>query len=129
MADTKVLVIDDDEDATAYITAILEGEHAVLSARDGEAGLKRALSERPDLIILDVQMPGKDGFTTFAELREHETTRDIPVVMVTGVGRKTGIKFSKTDMGDLLGVEPEAYVEKPVDPDLLRETVTSILTA
>jgi CheY-like chemotaxis protein len=128
MADRTILVIDDDEDSAEFVKAVLEaGETRVLSARDGEAGLALARKARPDLIVLDVQMPKMDGFTVLTELRQDAATKAIPVVMLTGVGEKTGVRFSKADVGDFIGLEPDAYVEKPVDPETLRSTLEDVL--
>jgi DNA-binding response OmpR family regulator len=127
-AQRKILVMDDEPDAVEFVKAVLEeAGYAVVSAPDGEAGLRAARDQKPDLIILDVQMPGKDGFTVFADLRADAGLRRVPVVMLTGVGERLGISFSAQDMGDYLGQEPDAYVEKPVDPQVLQDTVRDLL--
>lgn len=128
MAQRKILVVDDEEDTIEFVRAVLEEEGTeVLSARDGEAGLKAAKTEQPDLIILDVQMPKKDGFTVFVELKQDPATRDVPVLMLTGLGESSGLRLSKADVGDFIGVEPDGYVEKPVDPETLRSTVARLM--
>ena len=128
MADCKILIVDDNEDMIEIVRSAVERDGArILTARNGEAGLKLAREQLPNLIILDVQMPKKDGFATFAELRAEDATRGIPVIMLTAMGKSTGVHFSKAAMGDLLGVEPEAYVEKPVDPAKLSEIVDKVL--
>jgi len=128
MPDRKILVVEDEEDSMEFVRAVLEAEGTRLVwARDGGAGLKAARSERPDLIVLDVQMPKKDGFTVLVELKQDPDTQRIPVVMLTGVAERTGIRFSKTDLGNFIGVEPDAYVEKPVDPETLRSAVERLL--
>ncbi|MCK4283789.1 MAG: response regulator [Candidatus Brocadiae bacterium] len=128
MAQRRILVIDDEEDSREFVVAVLEEEGVeILTARDGESGLKLALEEQPDLIILDVQMPNKDGFTVFTELKQEEATKAIPVIMLTGMAETSGIRFSKSIMGDFIGVEPRAYVEKPVNPETLTATVEEIL--
>lgn len=128
MARKVILVVDDDQDALEFVTAILEEEGTeIVPARDGEAGLKAARARRPDLIILDVQMPKKDGFTLFSELRQDDATRGIPVIMLTGIGKRTGVRFTRSAVGDLLGEEPDAYIEKPVDPDALRSAARKLL--
>ena len=130
MPERKILVIEDEEDSAEFVRAVLEGDGtAVVRARDGEAGLKAARSERPDLIVLDVQMPKKDGFTVLVELRQDPETEGIPVVMLTGVAEATGVRFSKSDVGDYIGVEPDAYVEKPIDPATLSAVVARLLGA
>ena len=128
MAAKTVLIVEDDADAAAFATAVLEEEGlTTLHARNGEAGLEAARTEHPDLIVLDIQMPKKDGFTVFSELRDDEATKHIPVVMLTGTAQTTGVRFSKAAVGDLLGMEPDAYVEKPVDADVLCSTVKRLL--
>lgn len=125
----KILIVDDEPDAVAFARIALSelGEVTILSAGDGEAGLAKAAEEVPDLIVLDVQMPGKDGFQVFADLKRDAATADIPVIMLTGVGDKLGIRFSSEDMGEFVGREPNAYIEKPVDPTELQRTASDLL--
>ena len=130
MAKTRILLVDDEQDSIDFVTAVLEGEDVeFLTAHDGEAGMKMARAEKPDLIILDVQMPKKDGFTVFAELRHDEDLRNIPVIMLTGISEKTGVGFSESIMGDLIGHIPDGYVAKPVEPAVLQAIVHDILAA
>ncbi len=117
----KVLVVDDDQGVVAFVRASLKMEkYEVMSASDGLAGLLRACEELPDLIILDVYMPGEPGFYALRNLKSDSKTKDIPVIMLTGIGRRLGIVFSTQDFYDFLGFEPDAYLEKPVDPIFLR---------
>jgi CheY-like chemotaxis protein len=128
MAERKILIVDDEASCVEFVKAILEDDGTrVVSAADGDAVLKAAATERPDLILLDVQMPKKDGFAVFMELKEDEATKDIPIIMLTGVAEKTGLRFSKKEMGDYIGEEPQAYVEKPVDPEALKAAVAEVL--
>ena len=121
------LVVDDEPVARDFARAILESAGwKVIEAPDGQTARKMALEQKPQLILLDVQMPGESGFSVFAELRENQATASIPVIMVTGVTEKTGIKFSQKEMGEFIGKEPEAYLEKPVDPETLKSTVASV---
>ena len=127
-AKAKVLVVDDEPDAVEFVRAVMEeAGYQVVTASDGVEGLEKAAKEKPDLVLLDVQMPRKDGFVAFTEMRQDPQLKAIPVVMLTGVGERTGIRFSAEDMGDYLGEEPDAYVEKPVDPEVLQETVRKLL--
>ena len=124
----KILVVDDEPDAVEFVRAVMEeAGYDVADAANGVEGLAKARAERPDLIILDVQMPEKDGFSTFTDLRADADLKAVPVVMLTGVGQQTGVHFSARDMGEYLGSEPEAYVEKPIDPDVLQQTVAGLL--
>ena len=80
-----ILVIDDDAMNREVMEAFLEAEkYRVQVASDGEGGLQKALAHPPDLILLDVKMPGKSGYAICRELKTHPRTRSIPVVMVTG---------------------------------------------
>ena len=124
----KILVVDDEPDAVEGITAVLEaGGYSVSSASDGDAGIAAARAETPDLIILDIQMPGKSGFDTFNDLAQDDSTKRIPVCFLTAVTERTGIKFSADAIGEFYGAEPEGYIEKPVDPERLLSTVEKIL--
>lgn len=129
MSDEKrVLVVEDELDAIDIVEAALsEIGVTTLSAQDGNSGLEKAKEAKPDLIILDVHMPGKSGFEVFSALKEDAALKDTPVVMLTGVKEKTGLGFSAQDMGEYLGSEPEAYLEKPVDPVRLQNTVSRLL--
>ncbi len=124
----KVLLADDEADVHAFVEAALEDDvPQIIHAYDGQAALEMAAGEKPDLVILDVQMPEKNGFEVFAELRKGEQTKTIPVIMLTAVSERTGIPFSARDMGDYYGSEPDAYIDKPIEPGKLRETVRNLL--
>lgn len=124
----KVLIVDDEPDVLEFVKVALEGRgYEFVTAADGEEALAMARAEPPDLAILDVQMPKKDGFHLFADLRDDDATKTMPVIMLTGIAERTGIKFNAEDMGDYLGSEPEAYIEKPIDPGKLSETVARLL--
>ena len=131
MSDEKrVLIVEDELDAVDIIEAALsEIGVTTLSANDGDSGLEKAKETKPDLIILDVHMPGKSGFEVFSALKDDESLQDTPVVMLTGVREKTGLGFSAAEMGEYLGSEPQAYLEKPVDPVRLQNTVSRLLGA
>ena len=125
----KILIIDDEPDAIAFSEAMLSelGEFDIETAINGLEGLQKAEMIKPDLIILDIQMPVMNGFQVFKELKKNGATDSIPVIMLTGVGEKTGIGFSSEEMGDYLGETPQAYIVKPVEPEEFHKTVSSIL--
>ncbi len=126
----KVLVVDDESDARDFVRAILEPDGwEVSEAINGISGIEQARSLRPDLIILDVQMPDKDGFEVFNELSNDPDTKDIKVIMLTGVAERVGVRFSANDMGEFLGKEPDGYIEKPIDPQALKRVLSKVFPA
>ena len=131
MPDEKrvVLVADDEPDAREYVRRILEDDFRVVDVPDGARALEAAGSHPPALIILDLQMPNKDGLATLFELRQNPTTKSIPVVLLTAVGERTGVHFSADAIKEYMGEEPQAYIEKPVDAALLLETVRRLIGA
>ncbi len=124
----KVLVVDDDQSVVAFVSTALGPEkYEVVGVGDGLAGLSQARMEPPDLIILDVYMPRQPGFYTLRDLKDDHKTKNIPVIMLTGVGKRLGIAFSTQDIYDFLGIEPDIYLEKPVDPMYLRQVTDRLL--
>jgi CheY-like chemotaxis protein len=125
----KILIVDDEQDITDIIETVLSQLDGIstTSEHDGASGLEKAKELLPDLIILDVMMPEKNGFEVFGELKKSDTAKNIPVIMLTSVAEKTNINFSADDMEGYLGTPPEAYIEKPVEPAVLQKTVSNIL--
>ena len=124
----KVLLVDDDPDFVEAIKTVLESKYQVITAYNGDDGLKRVVEERPDLIILDVVMPGKDGFAVCKELKEnphYHFFSKIPVLLLTvfprGIG-KTNIPLSAG-----VSTEAEGYVQKPVNPEELLKQAEELL--
>jgi two-component system, cell cycle response regulator DivK len=85
----KVLIIEDNSaNMTLAVFLLQSAGHAVLSARDAEAGLTLARDEQPDLILMDIQLPGMDGLQATALLKQDDTTRAIPVIALTALAMK-----------------------------------------
>jgi two-component system, cell cycle response regulator DivK len=85
----KVLIIEDNPTNLTLATFLLQSVgHTVLSARDAEAGLTTARAERPDLILMDIQLPGMDGLEATAQLKRDEATSAIPVIALTAFAMK-----------------------------------------
>jgi twitching motility two-component system response regulator PilH len=102
-----VLVVDDALVDRQHLEGILAGAgHRVLIAESGEQGVARARKDRPDLILMDVNMPDLDGFAATRRLKADPDTRDIPVVFVTGKNQKADVAW-----GRMLGAR--AYIGKP----------------
>ncbi|MFC2007389.1 two-component system response regulator [Chloroflexota bacterium] len=127
MADKmKILLIDDDVDFVEATKIVLESEpYQVIVANEGEEGLKKAREENPDLIILDVIMPVKDGFTTAEQLKADPDLSKIPVLMLTSFAEKGGETSIPASRG--LTLEAEDYIEKPISPDDLLKRVENYL--
>ena len=117
----RILVVDDVEPNVRLLEAKLTLEYyEVLTAMDGARALEIAAAERPDIILLDVMMPGMDGFETCQRLKADPVTRHIPVVLVTALdGREDKIKG--------LGVGADDFVTKPIDDVILFARVKSLV--
>jgi len=124
----KILAVDDDRNMLILIDNILnKDKYELITAENGTSALEKAKGELPDLIILDVQLPEIDGFRVFKELKSNPQTKDIPVIMLTGISEKRGIHFSKEEMGAFYKVEPQHYLDKPIHPDKLRKIIEKII--
>ena len=94
----KVLIVDDDSFLSGIYSTKLDLEgFQVVTARDGEEGLKLAAEEKPAIILLDVLMPKLDGFETLKRLKIDAATKDIPVIMLTNLGQKEDIEQALQD--------------------------------
>jgi len=126
----KVLVVDDDPDVRLINTSIVEENgYTPLEASDGEEGLKMVKKERPDLILLDVLMPKQSGLRLYRELMTNKSFEKIPVVILSGIAKKTFLRSQKalTEFGGASVPEPEIYLEKPVETEDLADTIKKIL--
>jgi CheY-like chemotaxis protein len=124
----NIVIVDDEPDAIEFVRAVLAtvDDFNIIPAQDGEEGLQVIKKNNTDLVILDVMMPGQSGFDIFYLLRKDNTTKDIPVIMLTGVADKAGIRFFKEDMKKYYGHEPVDYIEKPLEPQRLIDTVKKV---
>jgi CheY-like chemotaxis protein len=123
-----VLVVDDDPEWLDFLSKAIGSHYPVLCATNGEDAVRRAQCACPDVIILDVMMAGgRDGFSTYAELQRDPRTRDIPVLMLSEVNRKTGLDFDAENMNRYLGKAPAAFLEKPISAERLLGEVEKVL--
>ena len=126
----KVLVVDDEPDTRHFVHAALEDDgYHLLDAPNGNVALQKVQDDRPDLIIMDVQMPKKDGLSTLYNLRQDPETKAIPVILLTGMAEKTGVRFSADSVEEYMGERPQAFLNKPVDPEQLRHIVRQLLAS
>jgi len=122
MSSWKILVVDDDQDILRIIRLYLQNKgYEVFSETSGQAGIDRAKSENPDLIILDAMMPGLDGIETMKLLREDETTKQIPIIMCTARNsRKEVVQAARMGVSD--------YIVKPFAGAVLLQKVAQVLS-
>ena len=119
----KILVVDDEADARSFICAVLEDNGAtLLEARDGDEALDVARRAKPDLITLDITMPGKDGGEVFEELRNDPALRDIPVCIISARPDLRRLIYQRTVP------PPDGYLDKPIDEKGLLLNVRKTLT-
>lgn len=119
---TKILVIDDEPDVVSYLSMFLSDEgFKVVTAPDGLRGLAAARVEKPDLITLDITMPGMSGIEVFTEMRRDPNLTDIPVIIVTGVaGVHKLLEYREVRT-------PEGFMQKPIDRDHLLATIHKLI--
>jgi len=128
MAETKrAVVIDDESDICSYIASILE-EHGfeTHTANEAVTGEKLIREDPPDLICLDLMMPGRSGIQLFIRLKKDESTMDIPLIMITGIKEKLNIDWGEIACG-LRKRKPDGFIEKPIDPVRLMRIVEDVL--
>jgi len=126
----KVLVVDDELDMRIFITTLLETSgYKPFSAEDGFQGLEIARQKKPALIILDVMMPKESGINMYRELKNDPELKDIPVIIVSALSKKTFFHSQKV-LDEYKGEEipePTAYIEKPPEPEELLEVIQDSL--
>ncbi len=117
----KILVIEDNEQNLYLVTFILEKNgYEVIAAVDGKKGISTAIAEKPDLILLDIQLPVMDGYTVINELKKDPATSVIPVVAVTSFAMP-GDREKAMSMGF------SGYLEKPINPDTFMSQIKQFL--
>lgn len=117
----RVLVADDDENIRELILVTLEDEgFEVFSAKDGNEAVAKAKQVKPDLVILDVMMPGKVGYQVCEEIRKDPATKKAYVIFLSARGTSVAETAGKDSGGD-------EFMVKPFDPKTLREKVKQIL--
>jgi two-component system alkaline phosphatase synthesis response regulator PhoP len=122
----KILLIDDDVDFVEATKIVLESKpYDVIVAYEGNEGLRKAREKKPDLIILDIIMPVKDGFTAAEEFKKDPELSKIPIVMLTSFAERGGETSIPTSRG--FSLEAEDYIDKPVSPEELLRRVEKYL--
>jgi DNA-binding response OmpR family regulator len=120
----KILIIDDEADLITYLTTFFnDNGFETISANNGKEGVQKAIEEKPDIITLDISMPEESGVRALRDLQENQVTKNIPVIIVTGVS---------TDFKRFIETRkqvhpPEGYFEKPIDRDKLLDRVKELI--
>ncbi|MBM2622655.1 response regulator [Actinoplanes sp. LDG1-06] len=123
LAEPTILVADDDEDVRELVTSkLVAAGYRVITADDGASALRQVVTEQPDMVILDVSMPGLDGLSVCYELHSSADTAQIPVLMMSGHSRQVDI-----DLGLTVGADD--YLVKPFNPADLVQRVRWLLMA
>ena len=114
---SKILYIEDNEQNLYLVSFILEKHgYVVCSAADGLEGIARATSEKPDMILLDIQLPGMDGYTVARRLRALPDMEATPIIAVTSYAMEG-------DREKALAAGCSGYIEKPINPDTFLQQI------
>jgi CheY-like chemotaxis protein len=118
----KILVVDDEPDFVTFLSTVLEDNGAeVHKAYTGDEALQMARSVKPDVLTLDITMPGKTGIEVFEELRGDNETADIPICIITGKPEMRKLIYDRAKR------PPEGYVDKPIGEDSILLNIRKIL--
>jgi CheY-like chemotaxis protein len=128
----KILIVDDELDMRIFLCNLLGScGYEPIDAGDIDEGMQKAAKEKPALIILDVTMPKESGIQMYRELKENEDLKEVPVVMVSTIDKKTFLFYQKLQRTsrDNRFPNPGAYLEKPLDADELIEIIGRLTTS
>lgn len=118
----RILVVDDEMDLRTYIATLLESNgYKVTVAENGEQGMDKVREKKPSLITMDIMMPKESGIKMYRDIKINEKFKDIPVVIISGLARKTFLHSQKVldKFKNQAVPEPDGYIEKPPEPEEL----------
>ncbi|MGA3115230.1 MAG: response regulator [Syntrophobacteraceae bacterium] len=122
-----VLIVDDDPDMVETVGMMLESKgYEVGKAYDGVEGEESIRKRRPDLVVLDVMMPRKNGYVLCSELKKSKETKEIPIILLTAVGE--AVPSTTYSHADGKATEAEDYIAKPVDAQELVESIERLVS-
>ncbi len=128
MTQRSAVVIDDEDDIVAFLTSILEeNDFVVRSANEASSGEDLIRESRPDVVLMDLMMPGRSGIQLFARLRADAALKDLPIIMVSGIKEQMNIDWAEISK-QMKARKPDAFVEKPIDPEGLVQVIESVLS-
>ena len=117
-----ILVVEDNPDNLMTVKALLQDTCSLVEAVDGPSGIQQARTHKPHLILLDISLPGLDGFQVLEEIRNEERLRHIPVIALTA-------RAMKGDREEILDRGFDGYITKPLDEGVLKKTIEDVLHA
>ncbi len=122
-----VLIVDDDPDMVETVGMMLESKgYEVGKAYDGVEGEESIRKRRPDLVVLDVMMPRKNGYVLCSELKKNKETKEIPIILLTAVGE--AVPSTTYTHADGKATAAEDYIAKPVDANVLVESIERLVS-
>ena len=116
----KIVVADDELYIRLLVKDILEADYVVLEASNGEEAVSITHTQKPDLVLMDILMPKLDGYTACYTIKTGELTKEIPVVMLTGIGHELNKQLSQE-------MRAAGYITKPFNPEDLLDTVRQMV--
>lgn len=117
----KILVIDDDEMfRTLYEELLVDEGHKVFLANNGKMGIESARSNGPDLILMDLNMPGMDGYEAIRQLRADDLSKNTPILVITS-------SQTPGEYDEIYNAGGSGYVSKPINADLLKKRIAGML--
>ena len=130
MQKKTVLIVEDELDMRIFISTLLETSgYQPIITRDGNEGMLKAKDDCPDLIILDVMMPGEGGVQMYRQLKTDQTLCEIPVIMLSAVAQKTFAHYLNMVNARLKDPipDPDAYIEKPPEAEELIKMAAALI--
>ena len=125
-----ILAVDDELETRDFISTVLEENgYTPVLAENGEEAMEMIRQNKPDLVILDIMMPKQSGITMYRQLKHEESYKDIPVIIYSGLPRRTLLRAQAalTESRGESVPEPDAYIEKPASPERIEATIKRIL--
>ena len=120
MVRTRILVVDDEQNIRLLVRKFLTDKFTVLEAIDGEEAVEMARKHRPSLILMDILMPKMGGYDACSMIKNDQSTKRIPVFMLTGLGFELNKKFAEA-------VGADGYITKPFTSEQLLDTIGKFL--
>jgi two-component system alkaline phosphatase synthesis response regulator PhoP len=116
MGNKKILIADDEPNVCSLVSSMLGKDYTVLKASNGEEAINVARSQKPHLILMDIMMPKVDGYTACSTIKTDQSTKMIPVIMITGVDHELNKKLANE-------IGADGYVTKPFTLQDLLDTI------